>query len=209
MSKLSFVLCCLVFGITCVAWQSATAQEKNESGQQNQSGQAEQGEPVEQQNEKDDKSLQDKAEDLKDQANEKLDEVKKSVDESEGAKDAAESILNPIYKLVESFGKFSSFYWVAFALMSAGVVSYAFQLILGKLFMLAKGRFSFAEVLSDALGLVISVVGLGLATQAATENSTFTNSAFAVLSSAIVGLIVGIIMFVWGVRLESRASRAK
>lgn len=145
---------------------------------------------------------------LQDKASKKIDEVKKQVDESEEAKQVAESILNPIYQLAESFS-FSSFYWIAFALMAAGVVSFALQLVIGKLFMLAKFHFSLTEILFDALAFLISLVGLVLTTQAATENSTFTESSFAVLSSAAVGLVVGVIMFFWGTKQEAQAADAQ
>jgi len=56
---------------------------------------------------------------------------------------------------------------------------------------------------------LISLVGLVLTTQAATENSTFTESSFAVLSSAAAGLVVGVIMFFWGTKQEAQAADAQ
>jgi hypothetical protein len=89
--------------------------------------------------------------------------------------------------------------------MVAGVVSFALQLTLGKLVVLSRLGFSFSEILSDALGLVVSLVGLVLTTQAAAENSTFTSSAFAVLSATGVGALVGFVFYVWGQRQELQA----
>jgi steroid 5-alpha reductase family enzyme len=100
------------------------------------------------------------------------------------------------------------FYWVSFALFAAGVISYALQLVLTKLALLAQLKFNLAEILSDALGLLISVVGLVLTTQAATQNSNFTTSPAMVLSSAAVGLIAGFLFFRWGHKLEVRAAKA-
>ena len=191
----------LVISCMLLVAQNAMCQDED----QNPSGQTQQND--DQPQNQDNGSVQEKANELKEQAEKKIDEVKEKVDNNEDAKEAADSILNPIYKLLESFSDVSYFYWIAFALMSAGVVSYALQLVLGKLFMLFKGRFSITEILSDLLGLVISVVGIGLTTQAATENSQFTESAFAVLSAAITGAIVGIIMFMWGVSLEAKAAK--
>ena len=201
MSKSIFVLTILFCACLVAVGQNAVGQENkdNQANQQDQEGAQNEG----------DESIGDKAEDLKKQAEKKVDEIKESVDKNEDAKEAAESILSPIYKLVESFESVSYFYWIAFALMSAGVISYALQLVLGKLFMLFKGRFSIAEVLSDGLGLVISLVGIGLTTQAATENSQFTESAALVLSSAVVGAILGILMFMWGVSLEAKAAKSR
>ena len=60
---------------------------------------------------------------------------------------------------------------------------------------------------SDLLGLVISLLGLVLTTQAATENSTFTSSPAAVLSAAVVGALAGLIFYVWGQSTEFAAAR--
>jgi hypothetical protein len=90
--------------------------------------------------------------------------------------------------------------------MAAGVVSFALQLVLTKLLLLAQLKMNLAEILSDALGLLISLVGLVLTTQAATQNSTFTASPAAVVSSAAVGLLAGFVFYIWGQRLELRAT---
>ena len=100
---------------------------------------------------------------------------------------------------------FAAFHWIAFAVMVTGVVSFALQLTLGKLVVLAKSGFSPAEILSDVLGLVVSLVGLVLTTQAATENSSFTKSSAAVLSATAVGAIAGLIFYLWGQRQELQA----
>jgi hypothetical protein len=89
--------------------------------------------------------------------------------------------------------------------MVTGVVSFALQLTLGKLVVLSRASFSPSEILSDLLGLAVSLIGLVLTTQAATENSTFTASAFAVISSTCVGAIVGLLFYVWGQRQELQA----
>jgi ABC-type multidrug transport system fused ATPase/permease subunit len=145
---------------------------------------------------------------IDEQASKKIDDVKKRINENEDAQRAAESILDPIYKLAEKFS-FGGFYWIAFALMAAGVVSFALQLVIGKLFLLAKLQFSLTEIVGDALGLLISLVGLVLTTQAATENSFFTQSAFAVLSSAALGIVCGVLMFVWSTKTEARAADSR
>ena len=89
--------------------------------------------------------------------------------------------------------------------MVAGVVSFALQLTLGKLMVLARLGFSPAEILSDGLGLAVSLVGLVLTTQAAAENSSFTSSATAVISAAAVGATMGFVFYVWGQRQELQA----
>ncbi|OHB80803.1 MAG: hypothetical protein A2W31_04975 [Planctomycetes bacterium RBG_16_64_10] len=130
--------------------------------------------------------------------------VAETVDQSEQAQEVSAGILRPIYRLAEAFS-FRAFYWLAFTLMVAGVVSFALQLTLGKLVVLAKLGFSPAEILSDALGLVVSLVGLVLTTQAATENSGFARSATAVLSATAVGAITGFVFYLWGQRQELQA----
>ena len=86
--------------------------------------------------------------------------------------------------------------------MVTGVVSFALQLVMGKLVVLSKFSLSPTEILSDALGLVVSLIGLVLTTQAATENSSFTSSAFAVFSATAVGALLGIVFYLWGQRQE-------
>ncbi|MCA9080693.1 MAG: hypothetical protein KDA58_09050, partial [Planctomycetaceae bacterium] len=131
----------------------------------------------------------------------------KEVDQNETAQEVSAGILQPIYLLAEACAA-PTFYWSAFTLMMVGVVSYALQLVLGKLALLARLRFSLTETLSDALGLCISLIGLVLTTQAATENSTFTQSPAAVLSATLVGALVGFVFYRWGQDLEVRATKA-
>ncbi len=48
-------------------------------------------------------------------------------------------------------------------------------------------------------------MGMGLATQAAVENSTFTQSPAAVLSASGVGVLAGFVFYLWGQSQELRA----
>jgi hypothetical protein len=139
-----------------------------------------------------------------DAAQDELAEISNRVDQSEQAELVRAGILKPIYALAEKFS-FSAFHWVAFAVMVTGVVSFVLQLTLGKLVVLSRASFSPSEILSDVLGLAVSLIGLVLTTQAATENSDFTTSAFAVISSTCVGAIVGFVFYVWGQRQELQA----
>lgn len=139
-----------------------------------------------------------------DMARDELKEITGRVNQSEQAQRVRAGILKPIYSLAETFS-FSAFHWVAFAAMVAGVVSFALQLTLGKLVVLSRSGFSPSEILSDTLGLAVSLIGLVLTTQAATENSNFTASAFAVISSTCVGVIAGFLFYVWGQRQELQA----
>ena len=136
---------------------------------------------------------------------ESVDKIAKQVDQDARAKEASAGLLTFIYKVAEKLS-FPAFHWAAFALMVSGVVSYAFQLVLGKLALLFRGSLNLAEILSDAKAFVISVVGLVLTTQAAAENSTFTQSPFAVLSSTAVGAFVGFVFYRWGQRQEIAAA---
>ncbi len=135
-------------------------------------------------------------------------DIAKSVDENATAKEVSTGILNPIYKLAE-YASHPAFHWIAFAAMVAGVISFALQLTLGKLVVLSRMGFSLSEILADALGLFVSLVGLVLTTQAATENSTFTTSAAAVLSATVVGAFVGIVFYVTGQGQELQAVRGR
>ncbi len=139
---------------------------------------------------------------------EKSEELRQKLDESEEARKYSAGILQPIYAMAE-YMAFAWFHWVAFALMVSGVVSFALQLVLGKLVVLVRGGFSFAEILGDAQCLLISLVGLFLTTQAATENSNFTSSAGAVLTSTVVGGIVGLLFYLWGQSAELEALRGR
>jgi hypothetical protein len=139
-----------------------------------------------------------------DAAQGELDELTERVNQNEQAQRVRAGILKPIYSLAETFS-FSAFHWAAFAIMVTGVISFALQLTLGKLVVLSRSGFSPSEILSDALGLAVSLIGLVLTTQAATENSNFTGSAFAVISSTAVGAIAGLLFYVWGQRQELQA----
>ena len=151
-----------------------------------------------------DGNLQEQSQQTLERARQKADAVAEAVDKSEQAQEVSAGILKPIYQLAEMFA-FPAFHWIAFAVMVAGVVSFALQLTIGKLLVLARGSFSPAEVFSDVLGLVVSLVGLVLTTQAAAENSNFTKSSAAVLSATAVGAIAGLIFYLWGQRQELQA----
>jgi len=151
-----------------------------------------------------DSNLEEKAQKTLESARETAGAAAESVDKNEQAQELSAGILKPIYRLAEAFS-FSAFHWIAFAVMVAGVVSFALQLTLGKLVVLARLGFSVAAILSDALGLAVSLAGLVLTTQAATENSSFTTSAAAVLSATAVGAIAGFVFYVWGQRQELQA----
>ena len=139
---------------------------------------------------------------------EEVSKIAKKVDQNPRAKDAAAGVLQPNYLVAKALA-FPAFHWLAFALMAAGVVSYALQLALGKLVVLARLGFSLKEIASDAVGLAISVVGLVLTTQAAAENSTFTQSPAAVLSATAAGIVVGIILYFWGQSQEIEAAAGR
>lgn len=133
-------------------------------------------------------------------------EISDTLNESPMVQEVSAGILEPIYNAAE-YMDFDSFYWIAFALMVAGVVSFAAQLVLSKFFLLFKLSINLKEILGDALGLVISVVGLVLTTQAATQNSSFPESAIAVVSATAVGALAGIIFYWWGQQQEFKAAR--
>lgn len=133
-----------------------------------------------------------------------VESITQDVDQSQAAQEVSAGILKPIYLLAEHLA-FPMFHWVAFALMTAGVVGFALQLVLAKLVVLSKLSFSFREILSDAIGLAISLFGLVLTTQAAAENSTFTQSPALVLSAAALGIIVGFLHYRWGQSQELAA----
>jgi hypothetical protein len=148
--------------------------------------------------------LKKSTEKLKDDTKAEVNKIADVLDHDPRAKDVAAGILQPIYLVAESLS-FPAFHWLAFALMSAGVVSFALQLALGKLIALTRMGFSLKEIISDAISLTICVVGLVLTTQAAAENSTFTQSAAAVLSASAVGLVLGFILYRWGQAQELQA----
>ena len=175
----------LVTLAVCAVWLLAGLSAK---------GQAPAGEP----------STVERADQIVTDTREKVEEIATNVDKSEQAQEVSAGILKQIYAMAE-YCSFSWFHWVAFAIMVTGVVSYALQLVLAKLVLLMRLSISFSEILSDALGLVISLVGLMLTTQAAVENSAFTQSAAAVLSATGVGVLAGFIFYLWGQSQELRA----
>jgi hypothetical protein len=153
-------------------------------------------------------SLQDRGEQIAHETKDRVEDFAKQVDDSSEAAEIKTSLLNPIYRLAE-FMAFPTFHWLAFSVMVAGVVSFALQLVLAKLILLTRLGITLTSIFSDALGLIISVIGLVLTTQAATENSSFTESSAAVLSSAIVGALFGFIFYWWGQREELQAAKGR
>ncbi|MGD9855809.1 MAG: hypothetical protein AB7U20_12765 [Planctomycetaceae bacterium] len=149
--------------------------------------------------------LRESAEGIASDARAKADEIAERVDQSPQAKEVSAGILQPIYQLAEAMA-FPQFHWAAFTLMAAGVVSFALQLVLGKLVVLAKMSISIKEILADGLGLVISLIGLVLTTQAAAENSSFTESPASVLSAAGLGAVLGLVFYWWGQTEEVQAA---
>lgn len=133
-------------------------------------------------------------------------DIGETLDQNRTVQEASAGLLKPIYDLSQYMAH-PWFYWTAFAIMVAGVVSFAGQVVLTKLLLLLRLHLNFKEILGDLLGLLISLVGLVLTTQAATQNSTFTSSPAAVLSSAIVGGIAGILFYLWGQGTEFNAAR--
>lgn len=154
------------------------------------------------------RQLQNEAEETLEKARHKADQIAVELDHSQQAKEITAGILQPIYKVAEQLS-FPMFHWLAFAVMATGVVSYALQLVLGKLVVLTRMGFSPSEILSDMLGLIISVIGLVLTTQAAAENSTFTHSPASVLSATAVGVVAGFIFYRWGQAQEVQATIAR
>lgn len=142
------------------------------------------------------------------QVKETAEKLAKTLDKDPRAKTVAAGILQPIYLVAKKLA-FPAFHWLAFALMTAGVVSYALQLVLGKLVVLMRMGFSLGEIISDAFGLAISVIGLVLTTQAAAENSTFTQSAAAVLTATVAGALAGLILYWWGQAQELQAAAGR
>lgn len=137
---------------------------------------------------------------------EKLQELGESLNQSQAVQDVSAGILEPIYSLAQ-YMSLPSFYWVAFALMVAGVVSFAGQLVFTKLLLLFKLNLNIKEILGDLLGLLVSLTGLVLTTQAATQNSTFPQNSLAVVSATAVGGLVGFVFFLWGQKQEFKAAR--
>ncbi|MBA2113057.1 hypothetical protein [Bremerella alba] len=211
MSRLvaSILLIALVF---CVVQSSAWAQESDAPAPAEEAATVEAGTPeaAEAAPSDDAKELA-KPEEVNEPAGElpeQLEGIAKQVDDSETAKETSAGILTPIYMVAEAL-EFPAFHWLAFALMLAGVIGFALQLVIGKLVVFAHMGFSFSEILSDALSFVISLVGLVLTTQAAAQNSTFTQSPFAVLSASLLGLILGIMLYSWGQAQEVEAVRGR
>lgn len=138
---------------------------------------------------------------------EKLQELGETLSQNQAVQDVSAGILEPIYSLAENISSIPSFYWIAFALMVAGVVSFAGQLVFTKLILLFKMSLNIKEILGDLLGLLVSLTGLVLTTQAATQNSSFPDNAFAVVSATTVGAVLGLMFYLWGQKQEFQAAR--
>jgi hypothetical protein len=153
-------------------------------------------------------SVQASAQQTTDSAVEKVKQIEEQLANNETIKEISAGILQPIYNLAEYMAQ-PWFYWVAFAVMAAGVVSFALQLVLTKLILLLRMKLRLSEIFSDALGLIVSLTGLVMVTQAATENSTFTTQSVSVVSAAAVGLLVGFVFYLWGQKTELMAAKSQ
>ena len=154
------------------------------------------------------KDVSEQAKELASQTKDKVGEIAETLDKTEAAQNVSAGLLKPIYTLAETLS-FPAFYWTAFALMVAGVVSYSFQLVLGKVVVLTKGSMNIREIMSDSVGLAICVIGLVLTTQAATENSTFAQTPSAVISATVAGAILGLCLYRWGQAEEIDAAMGR
>lgn len=152
--------------------------------------------------------VREQAEELASDTKEKVQEIAATIDQSETAQEVSSGILRPVYLLAEALA-FPAFYWVTFMLMVAGTVSFAFQLVLGKVVVLANGSMNIREIFSDAVGLAISLLGLVLTTQAAAQNSTFPESPSSVVSSMLVGVLLGLFLYRWGQAEEVDAAKGR
>ncbi len=149
-----------------------------------------------------------KAEEIGSNIQKQTEETARKIDQSKQAQEISAGVLQPIYQLAE-YMSFSWFYWIGFMLMISGVVSYGLQLVLAKLVVLTRAGFDLKEIILDAQSLLISLVGLVLTTQAAAQNSTFTQSPAAVLSSTIVGAVLGFLFYLWGQTKELQALKGR
>jgi vacuolar-type H+-ATPase subunit H len=146
----------------------------------------------------------------KQQTQAKFNEGVQAVENSQQAKEVTAGLLQWIYVLA-GWLAFPAFYWVVFILMIVGVVSWTGQVVIAKLVVAGnKGSFDLKETISDSIVLAISVFGLVLTTQAAAQNSTFTQSPAMVLSATVVGAAIGLVLYFWGQALEMKqANTAK
>ena len=93
-------------------------------------------------------------------------------------------------------------------MMTAGLVSFLLQLVLGKLIMLTQSHFSIVEIMSDAMGFLISLIGLTLLTQSATNEGLVIDRPSFVVTAAGLGAFVGLIFYFRGQTQELREARA-
>ncbi len=137
-------------------------------------------------------------------ASRRVRDVARTLDRNETVQEASRGLLDPIYDFSLSTTS-PEFYWAGFALTSAGIISYSLQLVLSKLLLLFRGSINLREIVSDAVGLAISAIGLILVTQAAIDHESFADSPSSVLSAASVGIVAGLILYRWNHREESDA----
>lgn len=164
--------------------------------------------PISETSPKSGESIKESAKKMVGQVETEAEKIAEKMDRDPRAIKVKAGILEPIYTVAKALS-FPAFHWLAFALMASGVVSYTLQLVIGKLIVLTRMGFSLKEIISDLTGLAISVVGLVLTTHAAAENSTFTQSAAAVISATAVGVVFGFILYLWGQRQEIEAAAGR
>ena len=95
--------------------------------------------------------------------------------------------------------------------MTAGIalfVSHASQLIIGKLWALARGKgFSFFECVNDFLVAAFAGMALPVVLMIPTGQAAFISNPLHVLSAAGVGMILGVILYTHGMKQELLAGQ--
>ena len=139
---------------------------------------------------------------------ERIGDAKERLDTDPQAQQATDHILSSIRDIGNKVVAVPGFYWIAFAMMTAGLVSFLLQLVLGKLIMLTQSHFSIVEIMSDAMGFLISLIGLTLLTQSATNEGLVIDRPSFVVTAAGLGAFVGLIFYFRGQTQELREARA-
>ena len=125
MQRSFFLMACFSLALVVQSTGSLTAQDPAPAQSPTAGGQLEAGL----------ESAQKSAAQVSEKISEGAQEIGDKLNQSSTVKEASASLLKPIYQLAQYMAH-PWFYWIAFALMVAGVVSFAGQIVLTKLLLL-------------------------------------------------------------------------
>lgn len=137
-----------------------------------------------------------------------IDRFAQQFDEIPIVRNTSEKILSLTTQLGELL-QIPMFHQIVYSLGIAGAVSFTFQLLLTKLLVLLKGRFSIREIISDLTGLVFSLSVVVLTLRGDGRGIEFARHPGMLVGLTIMGILFGLVHYRWAQQQEILAARGQ